>query len=219
MSSGGFPCGGERPTSKGLWALSILAVTGLNGDMATKRILVTYGGKSGATAEIAEMIGAALRADGTDADVRAARAVRTVDGYDGVVLGAALYANRWHRAARGFARRHRAVLHGRPVWLFSSGPLDASADERDIPPVPTAARAMRVLGAVRHVTFGGRLDEHARGLVARAMVRGGHAGDFRNRDRIAAFAHEISAELSAHARPDGDPARGGRGNQQSGGGR
>ncbi|SEE08185.1 hypothetical protein SAMN05216489_05442 [Streptomyces sp. 3213] len=39
-----------------------------------------------------------------------------------------------------FARRHRAALLDRAVRLFSSGPLDASADKRDIPPVRGAGR-------------------------------------------------------------------------------
>ncbi|MBB5815647.1 hypothetical protein RFN52_36505 [Streptomyces collinus] len=47
--------------------------------------------------------------------------------------------------------------NGPAVWLFSSGPLDPSASERDIPPAPGVQRVMNRIGPRGHVTFGGRL--------------------------------------------------------------
>jgi menaquinone-dependent protoporphyrinogen oxidase len=35
-----------------------------------------------------------------------------LDGVDAVAVGGALYANKWHKAARRFVRRHRAELAG-----------------------------------------------------------------------------------------------------------
>jgi menaquinone-dependent protoporphyrinogen oxidase len=156
-------------------------------DQPPVRVLVTYGTRNGSTASIAEIIGSTLRRDGVDADVRSAEQVRSVTGYDAVVLGAALYTGRWHRHARRFARRYGKALRGCPVWLFSSGPLDESADARDIPPVPQAGAAASYLNAREHVTFHGRLTENAKGFVARSMVRNGRGGDFRNPDRIRAW--------------------------------
>jgi menaquinone-dependent protoporphyrinogen oxidase len=86
-------------------------------------------------------------------------------------------------------------LQGRPVWLFSSGPLDTSADTSEIPPVAQAARALQQLGARQHVTFGGRLTEQARGFIARAMVRNGRGGDFRNPARVEAWSRSIVSQL------------------------
>ncbi|TQE36357.1 flavodoxin, partial [Streptomyces ipomoeae] len=57
----------------------------------------------------------------------------SVASYDAVVAGGGLYAGRWQKHARRFLRRHRRDLAECPLWLFSSGPLDASASERDIP--------------------------------------------------------------------------------------
>jgi menaquinone-dependent protoporphyrinogen oxidase len=163
--------------------------------MTAPTVLVAYGTRNGSTAGIADMIALALHEQGIHPEVRAASQVRDVAGYDAVVLGGALYAGRWHRHARQFARRHAAALRGRPVWLFSSGPLDGSADRGEIPPVPQAGRALRRLGARAHVTFGGRLTGQAKGYVARAMVRNGNGGDFRNPDRITTWAREIAAQL------------------------
>lgn len=165
--------------------------------MRARRVLVAYGSKNGGSAGIAETIGQALRAQGLDAEVRPAAKVRDVALYDAVVLGGALYMSRWHGDAVRFARRHARVLRGRPVWLFSSGPLDSSADEHDIPPVRAADRAGRLLRARQHVTFGGRLSAEVTGWVARRMVRDGLCGDFRNPDRIRGWAGRIAAEVRA----------------------
>jgi len=159
------------------------------------RVLVAYGTKNGSTGEIAEMVGGTLRDDGFEVEVQPAGEVRSVEGYDAVILGGGLYAGRWPRAAGRFAKRFGPRLTGRPVWVFSSGPLDRSADEGDIPPTPFVAKRLTMLGARAHVTFGGALGEDARGFLAKAMVRNGKGGDFRNHERIEAWAGEISAAL------------------------
>lgn len=165
--------------------------------MNAPKVLIAYGTTRGSTAGIADMIADALRTEGISVDVRAAAQAGDVAGFDGIVLGGALYANRWHRDARRFARRNAKALTGRPVWIFSSGPLDASADGKDIGPVPQAADAARRLGAREHVTFGGRLSAEDGGFLARAMVRNGHGGDFRNPDRIASWSRAIADQLTA----------------------
>ena len=167
--------------------------------MKSNRVLVAYGSKAGSTAGLAEMIGAAMREDGLEVEVLPAGRVRDVSGYDAVVLGGALYANRWHRDARRFARRHAGELRDRPVWLFSSGPLDASAEESEIAPVPSAAEAAQRLGAAGHTTFGGRIGPEATGWIARKMLQNGRGGDFRNESRVRAWAHERAAVLVAGA--------------------
>ncbi|MCB5180856.1 flavodoxin domain-containing protein [Streptomyces antimicrobicus] len=165
--------------------------------MTGKRVLVAYGTKHGATAGIAERIGTTLREDGLDAVVLPADDVDDVRDYDAVVLGGALYAGHWSGKAKRCAQRNADSLRRRPVWLFSSGPLDRSAEERDIPPVPAVARQMQLVGAREHKTFGGSLTAATPGLLARSMLRQGKGGDFRDPDRIRSWAHHISAELAA----------------------
>lgn len=126
-----------------------------------------------------------------------AHSVTDVEPYDAVVVGGGLYAGRWHKDARRFVRRHGRVLAGRPLWFFSSGPLDASATEKDIPPVPAVRRAMIRLGVRAHVTFGGCLEEEAKGFVARKIVTSGKGGDFRDFGQIEAWATDIATELAS----------------------
>ncbi|WP_438295488.1 flavodoxin domain-containing protein [Streptomyces sp. HUAS TT7] len=155
-----------------------------------ERVLVVYGTKYGSTQEIAQSIGDVFRKEGLAADVR------DISPYGAVVVGGGLYANRWHRDARRFTRRHRRALKEHPLWLFSSGPLDPSAAEREIPPVPGVRRIADRLGARGHATFGGRLDGTANGRLARMIVKSGKGGDFRDFEQIAAWASGIAAALA-----------------------
>jgi menaquinone-dependent protoporphyrinogen oxidase len=159
-------------------------------------VLVAYGTTNGSTAEIAEAVAKVLREDGLTVDVLPARSVTSVASYEAVVVGGGVYAGRWHKDARRFVRRHRRALAGRPLWMFSSGPLDASASQRDIPPVPGVKRAMVRLDARGHVTFGGCLEEGAKGFIARKIVSSGKGGDFRDFAEIEAWAKRVADELA-----------------------
>lgn len=164
------------------------------------QVLVAYGSRRGGTAEIAVWIGAELRKAGLRADVRPARAVRDLAAYHAVVLGGALYGGRWHRDARRFARLHGGALRERPVWLFSSGPLDRSAETAEIPPVRGVRRIAGRIAAQGHATFGGRLIEDARGFIAARMaVR--LAGDYRDRRQVQEWARGVAAELRRPVHP------------------
>ncbi len=157
-------------------------------------ILVTYGSKCGGTEGLAEMVAEGLREEGFTVDVAAARQVNRVDDYDGVIVGGALYAFRWHRDARRFVKRHAAELRRRPTYFFSSGPLDDSAASKDIPPVRSVAVLMRRVAALGHVTFGGRLSPDAKGFAASAMAKK-QAGDWRDGEKVRTWVGSIAAEL------------------------
>lgn len=169
--------------------------------MTTPSVLVVYGSKYGSTAGIARHVADTLRGNGITTDVRPAADPVPRWSYDAVVIGGGLYANRWHKDARRFLRRHHRELTRLPVWLFSSGPLDRSAAARDIPPVPGVRRAMNRLEDVEHITFGGCLTDTARGRFARMIVASGKGGDFRDFDRITAWAERVAA-LVGVARPE-----------------
>jgi menaquinone-dependent protoporphyrinogen oxidase len=158
------------------------------------RVLVAYGSERGSTAEIAGALGDELTRAGLPADVRPAEAVLDVRPYGAVILGGALYMGRWHPAARRFARKYHGALRGMPVWLFSSGPLDGTADEREIPPVRFVAGLAADIRARGHATFGGRLAPDAKGFMAATMAKK-MAGDFRNWDRIREWARRVAREL------------------------
>jgi menaquinone-dependent protoporphyrinogen oxidase len=158
------------------------------------RVLIVHGSKRGGTAGLAAMVGKALEDAGVTADVAPARTVRSLDGYDAVVVGGALYATRWHHDARRFVRRHAAALAARPVWLFSSGPLDDSAANAEIQPVTQVRKAMQLSQARGHATFGGRLAPDAQGFPASSMAKK-MSGDWRDPAHVARWASEIAVQL------------------------
>jgi menaquinone-dependent protoporphyrinogen oxidase len=162
--------------------------------MDTTNVLVAYGSKHGATAEIAQWIAEALQADGLTAEARPAESVDDIAPYDAVIVGGALYMARWHATARRFVRRHRRQLEHVPVWLFASGPLDHSADDGSVRPAPGFRRLAARVQARGFITFGGQLDTNTPGRMAHSLAEKS-GGDYRSREQIAAWAHQIGADL------------------------
>ncbi len=158
------------------------------------RVLVVYGSRMGGTQGLAEWVGRELEANGLEAKVVPASAVKTLHGFDAVILGGALYSLRWHKDARSFVRRHRKALATVPVWFFSSGPLDDSATMQEIPPVRFVKKAMERIGARGHATFGGRMPADAKGFPAGSMARD-NAGDWRDEDHVRDWTKRVAEEL------------------------
>jgi menaquinone-dependent protoporphyrinogen oxidase len=164
------------------------------------RVLVVHGSQRRGTEGIAQVIAETLREAGLLADVTSAAEAGDVSGYDAVIVGGGLYAGRWHPDARRFVKQQATALQRRPVWLFSSGPLDGSAADGHIPPTPQVHRLMDRIGARGHVTFGGFLSSDARGFLASAMAKQ-HAGDWRDPGQIRGWARGIADSLIAAAAP------------------
>jgi menaquinone-dependent protoporphyrinogen oxidase len=161
------------------------------------KALVVYGSKRGGTLGLADMVGQALAEHGIDVTVRsAAEQVPDVGSYDVVVVGGALYAGRWHKDARHFVRREAQALRGTKVWMFSSGPIgDDVPPAIETAPVAQVRKAMDRVGAVAHVTFGGRLAPDAQGFPASAMAKK-MAGDWRDEESVTLWAKSIAGSLT-----------------------
>jgi menaquinone-dependent protoporphyrinogen oxidase len=159
-------------------------------------VLVAHSGRHGGTRQIAEVIAAELRESGLTADVRDAADVATVDEYAAVIVGSALYYHRWRPDAVRLLEHHARALAERPVWLFHSGPCGPGAATHQVClPANVALLAARI-DAERTATFGGRLDPATvRGLIPRLMASGQRAGDFRDWDRIRAWARDVGRRV------------------------
>lgn len=162
-----------------------------------RKVLVTAASRHHGTREIAHGIATGLVERGLAAEARPIEAVTDLDDYGAVVLGSAVYTNRWLTEARRFAQVHASQLCMMPVWLFSSGPLGPAG--HPIPPSEPAdvAVLLRLTRAGGHRTFGGRLDMKHLGFDERAVVRTIHAPeeDRRDWDAVDRFAGEIADEL------------------------
>lgn len=169
-------------------------------------VLVTAASRYGSTEEIAQAIGAALAERRVDVVVLPPNRVADIGGYDAVVLGSAVYTGHWLPAAVALVDRGAGDWAGRPVWLFSSGPVGDPARpltrKMDVDPVELP-RVREVTGARDHRMFPGRLDRRNLPLAQRlalSVVRG-LEGDFRDWDAVRAWSAGIASALH------GSPAR------------
>ncbi len=159
------------------------------------RVLVVYGSRAGGTRGIARTVAATLVESGHRAEARAACEVDTLDAYDAVIVGGAVYRGAWHADARQFVQHHADQLRTMPVFFFSSGPLDDSAMRVTIPPTRDVKRLMDLVSARAHVTFGGRLCKDTSGVLAQELVRSGRAGDWRDIVHIDSWTRWVASML------------------------
>ena len=164
-------------------------------------VLVAYASKHGATAEIAAAVAQTLNECGLRAACMNASEVESLEPYDAVVLGSAVYMKRWRREARRFLRHHAEALEVRPFWVFSSGPVGDPANDNPgwSEPHGTIATAER-LGARDHPVFGGSVPTEAHGM-ARSMAQNmpPEYRDRRDWDEIREWAEGIAAALRVPA--------------------
>ena len=159
------------------------------------KVLVSAASKHGATAGIADAIGSALMIRGFDVTKEEPAHVEDVLSFDAIVIGSAVYAGHWMKPAIELTERFAERFLGKPVWLFSSGPLGD-------PPKPTeepvdVVEMMRATGARGHRIFAGKLDKAMLSFPERAIVGALRApyGDFRDWDEIRTWADEIAESL------------------------
>jgi menaquinone-dependent protoporphyrinogen oxidase len=163
----------------------------------TASILVAYATKKGSTREVAEAVAETLAGHGLEVETHAAAEVHTLAGFDGVVLGGALYTGRLHADARAFLRDHREALAALPFAVFAMGPRTLTGKE------VTSSRkqldaALAKVPEVRPLAvaiFGGVLDPAEHRFPFSRMA----ASDARDWDAIEAWADEVAAALSAAA--------------------
>jgi menaquinone-dependent protoporphyrinogen oxidase len=163
-------------------------------------VLVAYASKRGSTAEIAETVAATLRREGLSVCLERAEEVQSLERFDAVVLGSAVYMKRWRGDARHFVKKHRKALRQMPFWVFSSGPVgDPAEDNPEWAEPPKIIEKVEELGGRGHVVFGGRLPAEPQGYIERAMVEGTpkEHRDRRDWTEIRDWAHQIATELAA----------------------
>jgi menaquinone-dependent protoporphyrinogen oxidase len=152
-------------------------------------VLVTFACQNGSTAGIAETIATTLREAGLQAECRPTAAVRDLAPYSAVILGSGVFLARRRTDGGGFLARHLDELGGRPLWLFSAGPIGGAPGDDD----STVVQVARAVGARGAAAFG-----TARLQVA-ADDGGLGRGDWRDVERVRAWAMEIARALRVPA--------------------
>jgi menaquinone-dependent protoporphyrinogen oxidase len=156
-------------------------------------VLVAYATKRGSTREVAETIADRLAWRGLETKVSRADDVADVAGFDGVVLGGAIYMGRWHPDARAFLKRHREELAALPLAVFGIGPL--TMEESDVAGSRTQLdRALAKTPDLQPVSveiFGGVIDPEKLSFPFSHMP----ASDARDWDAIRAWADVVARSL------------------------
>ncbi|WP_433221557.1 flavodoxin domain-containing protein [Dactylosporangium sp. CS-047395] len=160
------------------------------------RVLVTAASKHGSTADIADVIGKVLQHTGQDVTILPIGDVTTVEEYDAVILGSAVYLGHWLPPAVAFAARHGDALTRRVVYLFSSGPMGEPAIPAE-DPVDVQVQVTQT-GAREHQVFTGRLTRSSPTLGERAMVAALRApyDDFRDLVAVRQWAQHVAVRLA-----------------------
>ena len=160
--------------------------------------LVAYATKFGSTREVAERIADRLRNRGVEVDLRAAREVKSVDGYDAVVFGGALYMFRLIREGRRFLSRQRRRLGRVPFAVFAMGPTE-SVEQQFLDARKHLDKTLVKLGGVTPVAvaiFGGLFDPaRLKFPYANAGTRAMPAADLRDWKAIEAWADSLPEKL------------------------
>jgi menaquinone-dependent protoporphyrinogen oxidase len=163
--------------------------------MNKKSILLAYATRFGSTQEVSEAITTALREAGIEVELQPMQVVKRLDGYDAVVLGAALYNARWHQEAHQFLTKHQDVLKQRPVAIFALGPLSTSdaAMLRSRRQLDKELEKYPWLKPAAVEMFAGKYDPSKPGLgfFERLLP----ARDYRDWEAIRAWANALPAQL------------------------
>ncbi len=176
-------------------------------DNATKKILIAYDTIHGSTAEVAARIGDDLCARGFRVDVKWVGDVTDVAGYDGFIVGSAIYKFTLLDDAKKFLETYKGQLAAKPMALFIVG-ASMSQDTPETRAMVQKAFVDPVLDKYPEIVpvsiglFGGAIDFTKEkytlfekivlrilGLILRLPDK--NKADWRNWDTIDAWAAEV----------------------------
>jgi menaquinone-dependent protoporphyrinogen oxidase len=163
------------------------------------RVLVGFASKYGATEEIASEIASILSGHGIETVLADLENKTDLEGFDGAVIGSAVYAGHWLKPAQDFVQKNREKLGSIPVWLFSSGPIGDPPMPKDDPvDVRSLLEATLARG---HRIFPGKLDKKRLSFIERALVGALRApeGDFRDWAAVREWAEAIANDMGGQA--------------------
>lgn len=170
-----------------------------------KKILVAYASKCGATAEIADEITKMLCAGGLSAELKRADNITSLQGYEGVVLGTAIYMGNPLKEAIQFVEKFDTQMAYIPFAVFD---VCLTMKEK------TSENEKTALGYLRSITdfaapiktgaFSGRINFTTLPPLYRMFAQADQAGilaegDFRDWKAINAWAEELGVVFTNYS--------------------
>lgn len=163
--------------------------------MNPKSILIAFATRYGSTHQAAEIVADVLRQAGLKVDLQPMNEVKTLDHYDAVVLGAAIYNAKWHSDAHQFLSQFQQALCQRPVAIFSLGPTtrNPAAKRRSLSQLDKDLEKYPWLKPVALEMFVGKYDLSKLGLGS--LGRLVPLSDQRDPNAVRAWAKALPAQL------------------------
>ena len=166
----------------------------------SKKVLVTYASKYGATAEIAEKIAEMLKENSCEVELKSAGEVGDVTPFDAVVAGSALYAGFWRKDLVRLLEKYAGELAEKKVWLFISGPTGEEDAEKQMEGrlfPPKLQPVIDTCSPVELKVFHGAAMADKMSSFDKWVMKKVKAplGDFRDWDAIEKWAKEIAKNL------------------------
>ncbi len=162
----------------------------------SSKVLIAYASKHGSTKEIAERIYQVLLRKGVAVELRNIEEPISVANYRAFIIGSAVYAGNWRSSAKKFIDSNKEFLVGKPVWLFSTGPvgdplkpsIEKSVQIKDI------SKEVKPYG---HYIFGGKIQKEKLSLTEKTMLKavGAQDGDYRDWAEVQDWAERIAKAL------------------------
>jgi menaquinone-dependent protoporphyrinogen oxidase len=187
----------------------------------SKKVLIVYGTRYGASESTSEEIARVLRGEGLEVRVVNAKKekVQDISEYDLVIVGSGMQMGKWTGEPEDFLKKFQKELAGKKTALFVSSGAQALIEyEKNTPAIEKARKdyleakaAAYGLNPVSMVTFGGVWDYNSMNFLFKRTLGGFKpkieaAGfkevkpglyDTRNWDAIRAWAKEIAARIQS----------------------
>jgi menaquinone-dependent protoporphyrinogen oxidase len=128
--------------------------------------------------------------------------VSSLEGYDGVVLGAPVYTGSVMADLTGFVARHQEALAGLPVAAFTAGIAPVYPKTGEVTTfTDQLVTALQPNAPIAVTMFAGTLDRERLSLIERGLTTllKVPVGDFRNWDAIAAWSRELPGTMGLGA--------------------
>ena len=158
-------------------------------------MLIAYASRCGSTGEVAQAIAQELTAQGQAVDVRLAKDVSDLSGYQAVVVGSAIRFGKWLPEAVTFVEKNRLALNRVPTAFFSVHALaldDSTASQRRRRAYLDTVR--RIVAPKHEAFFAGKVDPARLSIGERFLARLVRApeGDLRDWNGIRGWAQQIT---------------------------
>jgi menaquinone-dependent protoporphyrinogen oxidase len=162
-------------------------------------VLVTYATRFGSTSETAQEVAETLRARGLAVDFQPIKRVASVERYDAVVLGAALYIGRLHKDARRFLSAQQIAFAKIPIALFVPGPVGMREKDWTGAKHQLDVELDRIpwLAPIARQIVGGKFDPRSLGFAYRLIpaLRKIPPSDARDWTAIRTWANDLAGKL------------------------